>query len=80
MTRPPILVVLEQQNLSLVQSREARARVDAARVLHDRLTRELAQLERSTRQNPVAIEAFRRELEQARSALRAANRELIRSI
>lgn len=66
----------EEERTELVRS--ARARVDQARELHARLTRELAALQVNPRKNQTAIERFRLELERARTALRERQRELIR--
>jgi hypothetical protein len=68
----------EQERNELV--REKRRRVDALRVTHERLTRELEALDASARRSPAAVEAMRLELARVTIDLRAASRELIASI
>jgi len=75
-----VVAAVDESELRLAQVREARARVDQARTIHVRLQRELEQLELNPRRNQLAIDAFRAELDQARKVLRAASRQLIRSI
>lgn len=56
-----------------------RRRVDALRVTHQRLERELVALG-STGRSPLAVEAMRAELARVTAELRAASRDLIASI
>lgn len=76
----PIVAAVDEADRRLAQLREARKKVDAARVLHLRLQQELRRLEQSPKRNQLAIERFRIELAHARTALRDASRELIKSL
>lgn len=67
----------EQARLALVK--EKRRRVDALRVQHDRVRRELEALELAGR-SPAAIELMRGQLARTTAELRAASRELVASI
>lgn len=75
-----IVVQVDAEEARNAAVRDARARVDAARALHERLRREVDALQRNPKRNQLALERFGQELEQARSALRQANRELIRRL
>jgi two-component sensor histidine kinase len=70
----------EAARLELVKDK--RRRVDALRLTHERLQRELEALDHSAGQwrSGAAVEAMRAELARCTAELRAASRDLIKSI
>jgi len=62
--------------------KDKRRRVDALRITHERLQRELRALDETSSvwRSPVAVEAMRLELARVTAELRAATRDLIGSI
>jgi hypothetical protein len=80
MNRLGLIIEADELRTELVRSK--RRRVDALRVTHERLRRELEALDNSpsSYRSQRAVDAMRAELQRCTAELRQASRELVKSI